>query len=430
MLGQVVDDGAVPARQGPLGLVMHNSRMAKLAAAVLVSSAGDPFSQAVSLVLLYQATHAPLAIAAAFGAEMLGVLTVGGLIGSVADRVDRRRLIVRLEAIRFLIVLTLPLVTSMSVFLLYPILFLLASIEALVQPSRQAAIPELVSGRGVGAANSLLMAALTVGQAAGFAMAGVGLAHVSNPRLLYIVDAVTFAAACLLVSTLKGMGGGIMTTKLRGGVRRAWGVPRVRPLLVVTAATALFVGMLNPAILPAAYALSPNGPSAFTILQVCLIAGGLVGSVAAGRLGQRRRLMALATSLWIFGAAVFAVGASPSFILAGLAVAISGLGNAVYSVMNNSALMEAAAKTNRGTVMSARFTVGQATSGVGLAAGAVVTGWLGPLKAFNAFGLGLLLVASVYSAFLIMHTLAWRRSSGRKSDVLTRAPGSESTGVE
>jgi MFS family permease len=306
-------------------------------------------------------------------------------------------------------------VTSLSVFLLYPFLFLLASIEALVQPSRQAAVPELVSGGGVGAANSVLMTAVTIGQAAGFIMAGVALARVPNPRLLYFVDAVTFAAACLLVATLSGMGGGIMTTKFRGGVRRAWSVTGVKPLLVVTAATALFVGMLNPALLPAAYALSPNGPTGFTLLQACLIAGGLIGSVAAGRLGRRRRLVALATSLWIFAGGVFAVGASPSLLFAGLAVAISGLGNALYSVMNNSALMETAAKTIRGSVMSARFTVAQATSGVGLVIGAAVTGWLGPLRAFNTFGLGLLLVAAIYSAFLVMHSRAQRNVNGERA---------------
>src|ERR1700730_12363079 len=101
MLACVVDDGAIPAHQSPFGLGKHNTRMARLAAAVLISSVGDPFTQAVSLVLLYQATRAPLAIAAAFGAEMLGVLTVGGLIGAIAARVDRRRLLVRLEASPF-----------------------------------------------------------------------------------------------------------------------------------------------------------------------------------------------------------------------------------------------------------------------------------------------------------------------------------------
>jgi MFS family permease len=408
-----VVDGADPARQGPLGLVRHNPRMARLAAAVLVSSAGDPFNQAVSLVLLYQATRAPLAIAAAFGAEMLGVLIVGALIGAAADRVDRRRLIVRLEAIRFLIVATLPVVTSLSIFLLYPVLFLLASIEALVQPSRQAAVPELVAAGEVGPANALLMTAVTVGQAAGFAVAGVALARFSDPRPLYLVDAFTFATAAVLIATLSGMGGGIVATRLRGGVGRAWAVRSARPLLVVSAATALVVGMLNPTILPLAYASSTNGPTAFTLLQVCLIAGGLVGSLAAGRVEQRKQPIAQVVSLWLFAVGVFAVGVSPSFLVAGLAVAISGVGNAAYSVTNISALMKTAASANRGTVMSARYTVTRATVALGLAIGAAMTGWLGPLRAFNGFGLGLLLVAAVYSAFLTMEARARRDMSRR-----------------
>ena len=411
MLGGVVEDG-VPAPLGPIKLARHNSRMARLAAAVLVSSAGDPFSQAVSLVLLYQATRAPLAIAAAFGAEMLGVLTVGGLIGAAADRVDRRRLIVGLEAIRFLIVATLPVVTSLSVFLLYPFLFLLAGIEALVQPARQAAVPEFVAASEVGPANALLMTAVTVAQAAGFAMAGIALAHVSDPRPLYLVDAFTFALAAMLIATLSGMGGGIVATRLRGGVGRAWAVRGARPLLVVSAATALVVGMLNPTILPLAYASSPNGPTAFTLLQVCLIAGGLVGSLASGRIRQHKQPIAQVVSLWLFAAGVFAVGISPSVLLIGLAVAISGVGNAAYSVTNISALMKTAVSANRGTVMSARFAMTRAAVALGLAMGAAVTGWLGPLRAFSSFGLALLMVAAAYTAFSIVQARARRHPSG------------------
>jgi MFS family permease len=386
--------------------------MARLTAAVLVSSAGDPFSQAVSLVLLYQATRAPIAIAAAYGAEMLGVLTVGVLIGTVADRVDRRRLIVWLEASRFLIVASLALVTSISVFLLYPALFLLASIEALVQPARQAAVSEVVSGKEVNAANALLMTAVTMAQATGFAVAGMGLAHFSNPRLLYLVDALTFATASMLIATLNGLGGGVITTRLQGGVLRAWAVPGVRPLLVVAGGTVLFVGMLNPSLLPVAYALSGSGPTAFTLLEVCLITGAFLGSLLASRVEQSKRLKAQAISLWIFSAGVFSVGVSPSFLFAGVAVAISGVGNALYSVTNTSALMDTAASTNRGTVMSARFTVTRATMALGLAIGAAAASWLGPLRAFSSFGLGLLLVAGMYTAFMLVQARARHDSGG------------------
>lgn len=374
--------------------------MASLAAAVLISSAGDPFSLTVSLVLLYKATRSPLAIAAAFGVEMLAVLMVGALIGAAADRVDRRRLIVRLEVARFLLVGSLPFVVGVSVFLVYPALFVLGAVQALVQPSRQAAVPELVAPGEIGAANSLLLTAITLGEATGFALAGLALAWLQDPRPLYLADAATFAASGLLVATIGKMGGGIVTTRLRGGLRRAWSVPGARPLLVVAAATVFFIGMLNPALLPVAYVLSVNGPTAFTTLQVCLIAGAFVGSLAAGRIGRATRIVALSTSLWVFSAGILAVGISPQLWPAALGVAVSGVGNAVYSVTNNSALMEAADSTILGTVMSARFTLTQAAKAIGLAAGAGLTAWLGPRLAFAAFGIGLAVVAAAYSAFL------------------------------
>jgi len=385
--------------RGPVGLVLGNRRMARLTAAVLVSSVGDPLSQTVSLVLLYQATRSPLAIGLAFGVEMLAVLTVGVFIGAASDRMDRRRLIVRLEIARGLLVAVLPLLVGLSVFLVYPALFVLGGIQALVQPSRQASIPELVSPGEVGAANSLLLTAITLAEATGFALAGTALVYLMDPRWLYLGDAFTFLVSALLVATLGEMGGGILTTRFRGAVPRAWSVMQVRPLLLVAVAAVLFIGMLNPALLPLAYLLSGNGPSAFALLQVCLIGGAFLGSLAAGRIRGGRRIPALAASLWVFGAGILAVGLSPSLWPAAAAIAISGVGNAVYSVTNNSALMESVESGIRGTLMSARFTLTQTAKAVGLAAGSLLTAWLGASLAFTAIGIGLALTAAAYTAF-------------------------------
>jgi MFS family permease len=420
-----VHNRAIPARKGPLGLVTHNGRLARLTAAVLVSSTGDPFTQTVSLVLLYQATGSPVAIAAAFGAEMLGVLTVGALIGAAADRVDRRKLIVALETARFLIVASLPIITSTSIFLLYPFLFALASIEALVQPARQAAVTELVSMEDVGAANALLMTALTAAEAAGFAIAGALLIAVPDPRPLYIVDAFTFATSAVLVSTLGRMGGGIATARLSSGVRTAWSLPRARHLLVVAAATALVVGMLNPSLLPVAYVLSGNGPSAFSVLQVALIAGGFVGSLAIGRIAWPGRFSAQVAALWVFGIGVFVIGVSHNLVIAALAVALSGIGNAAYSIANNTALMEAATSNNRGTVMSARFTLTRATMAVGLGVGPALSSLVGPLRAVGFFGLGLVLVAALYSVFLAVSSPARIQSSPSRAGIPQKEPDSD-----
>jgi hypothetical protein len=252
----------------------------------------------------------------------------------------------------------------------------------------------------VGPANAALLTATMLAQAVGFAVAGLGLANLQDPRVLYLADAASFAVAALIVSSLGDLGGGIATARLKGAVRRAWAVPGVAPLLGVAAATVCVIGMLNTALLPAAYMLSTKGASAYPVLEVCLIAGAVMGSLIAGRISSHLRVPALAISLWVFAVSITGVGLSSGLWPATLALALSGLASAVYSVSNTSALMDAASSANRGTVMSARFTVTQAGKAVGLGVGGLVTAWLGARTSFAAFGLGLAAVAVAYTVFV------------------------------
>ncbi len=356
----------------------------------------------MSLVLLYGATRSPLSIAGAYAAQMLAVLTVGLPLAALADRADRRRLVVRLELARCGLVASLPLLTRWSVLGLYPALYLLGIVEALVTPARQASVPRLVGGGEVGQANAVLLGAMTLGQALGFAVAGVALAHLADPRPLYLADAATFAAASLLVATLDSLGGGVRTVRLRGGFARAWAIRAVRPLLLVAGAVVFFVGMLNPSLLPLAYTLSPaSGPSLYAVLEVGLIAGLFAGSAVAGRVAAELRRPALAGSILLFGVAILTVAFSPTLAPAAAAIALSGIGNAVYSVTNQTALLEASDPQLHGTVMAARFAVAQAGKALGLGAGALVTARLGARGGFAVIGSGLLAVGATYALHLL-----------------------------
>lgn len=395
----VSQGGVGLAPRAPFSLVVGNGRMARLTAAVLVSSVGDPLSLTVTLVLLYGATRSPLSIAGAYLAQMAGMIAVGALVGGAADRLDRRKLVVRLEIVRSLVVASLLVLTSVSVFFLFPALFVLGGIEALVQPSRQAAVPEIVDRSEVGAANSLLLTALSLAQALGFAIAAIALTRMQDARPLFLADAVTFAISAALVSSLGNIGGGVTASRIQGGIRRAWHVPGVPPLLVVAGATVFCIGMLNPALLPVAYTLSSNGPSAYAVLQIGLISGLVLGSVAAGWVQPRLRYLALAVSLWTFAAGVGAVAIGGSLTPTTLAVCLSGIGNAVFSVTNSSALMDAATRFNRGTVMAARYTVNQVGKAIGLGAGAAVGMWIGPRLSFAVIAAVLAVVAGIQSGY-------------------------------
>ena len=96
---------------------------------------------------------------------------MSGALGGIADRFPRRRLVVTLElaacrnACGARLGWTIP-----SVWLIVPVLFVLAMINAIVQPARQAAVPGLVPVGQVGRANAMVAAAGTLAGAAGFGL--------------------------------------------------------------------------------------------------------------------------------------------------------------------------------------------------------------------------------------------------------------------
>jgi MFS family permease len=392
------------ARIGPVGLLRAEPRFFRLSLAILISSIGDPLTLAVSLVLLFASTGSPVAVGAAYASRVIAALLVGGLLGSAVDRADRRRLVLALELARGFLVATMPFASELSVFLLYPYLVVLGGAEALVQPARLAAVPELVGRERVQVANSLLVAFFALAQAAGFAVAGVLLAVLHDPRALYWGDALSFVAAGALVASLSGLGGGTAKAAPWRGVNQALRLPEVRPLLWLTAGANLFIGMGTPALLPIAYLLARSGAIAYTALEVALIMGVLVGSAVAARIPGPATSRSMAASLWVFGAASVAMALMPSLEGALVAVAVSGAGNSVYAVANRSALMRAADGGRLGAVMTARFTIGQAAQVLGLGSGALIVSGVGPRWGFAMVGLGLAVLAALYGVHRALET--------------------------
>jgi predicted MFS family arabinose efflux permease len=77
----------------------------------------------------------------------------------------------------------------------------------------------------------------------------------------------------------------------------------------------------------------------------------------------------------------------------GVAVFIASIGNPIYAVANQTAIVEAADASNRGSVMATRFGLVQTASIIGAAAGGVITQQWGALAAYGVLGVGLVLLA-------------------------------------
>ncbi|MDQ6898317.1 MAG: MFS transporter [Candidatus Dormibacteraeota bacterium] len=400
-LGQV---GTAEERVGAPRLLLQTPRFSRLTAAILVSSVGDPMTLTLTLVIAWRSLGA-IGIGLAYVCRVGATLAVGGLLGRAADRWDRRRLVVGLEALRCLALLLLPFAVPLSPLTIFPCLVVLGAAEAIVQSARQAAVPELVKDNQIETANSILLLALSTAQALGFALAGALLARWPQALWLFWLDAATFAVSGMLVATIPGLGGGIQLARLGSGLRVAFAVRPARALLIVAAIASVLIGSATPALLPLAYQFPGNGPSTYALLQIALIVGIVVGSLVAGRLASAWLRPAMALSFLIFATGCAALAGLGSMRVPGLppalvAVGVTGMANALYAVANASSIMRAADSVNRGTLLTARFVIAQAALLVGVAVGAVAVTLAGPHWTFAATATGMALLGVTYIRML------------------------------
>jgi putative nucleotidyltransferase with HDIG domain len=390
-----------PATPGlSLSLLKRHPRLAHLLLANTISSLGDPLTTVATLVSVYLVTRQPLAVAATYIVKAVATIAVAGIAGAATDRYRRRPLIVRLELVRAALLLLTPLLLHIALGLLFPIIFLLAAINALVQPARQAAVAEIVSGDEIGSANAAVTLTTVVGGFVGFPLAGLILWVTANSTgWLFVVDGTTFLATAALMAGLGNLGGGAVQAKLHGAIKRAWRAPQARPHLLVAAVAAFFLSMSYPTLIVLAYQQHLPGAQAYTILEGALALGIVMGSVYVGRIARIGSMATVVAGVALTGLMSILVALEPEFWLIALLLLVASVGNPLYAVGNQTALVQSVPAAERGSVMAIRFAIVQTALITGAAFGGVVTQSLGPRLTYGILGAGLCLVALAALAF-------------------------------
>jgi putative nucleotidyltransferase with HDIG domain len=412
---ELANRSEVPRKITSLRVLRANPWFSSLLTAIGISSIGDPLTQVATLVLIYTATnHDARIVALAFIVQALATIVMSSVLGGLADKLARKRLIVTLEVIRAAILLATPALTQVDTvgqtgarwWLIVPVLFVLASINAVVQPARQAAIPGLVPAGQVGKANALVLATTMIAGAIGYALAGAILSMSQSLTILFLVDAATFAVAATIVFGIPSLGGGTAAARISGALRRTWSIASARPHLVIGTLAAFLIPMSFPALLALAYQVSGEGGRTYSWLEVVLSMGVFAGSIAVGRFAAIGSMRTVGAGLFLTGVFSVAIWMRPPLELIALFLFIASIGNPIYAVANQTALMEAADASNRGSVMATRFGLVQTASIAGAGAGGLMVsafGSSGPFVVYGVLGVGLVLLA--------MYALAAGRST-------------------
>lgn len=331
----------------------------RLFAGRFVSMAGNAVATTAADWQVYSLTHNSLAVGlltlASSGGMFIGLLT-GGML---ADRHDRRTLLmaVRLpQAALAALLMVNSLLKHPALWPLYVITFGIGLMSGLSSPASTAATPALVGEARMSAAAALNATASQLGSLGGPAIAGL---LIAGPGLAscYAIDAVCFALFGLAMIGLRPMPPNIKAQ--RPGLKSlAEGFRYVRHNRVVGAmllvdTNAMLFGMPS-ALFPAMASTHFHGGSAtFGLLVAAPGLGALVGAATSGWTGHLRRpgvVVIIAGIIW--GGSIAAFGLVDSLPLALFFLAVAGMGDLISEVLRNALLQIYTPDQLRGRVSS------------------------------------------------------------------------------
>ena len=185
-------------------LISSNRDFAKLWAAQLVSLLGDWFSTIVISALIVSYTEGSgnqgIAVSAFLIARLLPPLLMRPLAGVLADRFDRKRLLIASDILRALAVLGLLFTTQGPEYL--PLVYLFIVVQFLVssifEPARNAIMPSILYRHQLIIGNTLSSVTWSAMLAIG-AITGGLVAELLGTQAALLIDALTFVVSAMLV---------------------------------------------------------------------------------------------------------------------------------------------------------------------------------------------------------------------------------------
>lgn len=190
----------------------------------LVSQVGSSFTLFALPLLVFKLTGSATNLAITTISEFLPYLLFGLLLGAVVDRVDRRRMMVRVELARAAVITTLPalfVAGHLPVAAIYAVGIVQATFGILFVAGEFTAVPALVDGDDLVAANARVMATNFTGQVVGPMLAGALVAVMPVADLLF-VDAGTFLLSAATLAVIRRSFDGSARESAGAGRRGLW----------------------------------------------------------------------------------------------------------------------------------------------------------------------------------------------------------------
>jgi MFS family permease len=350
--------------------------------------------------LLVHLTGSGFGVGLAAGLQFLPVLLLGALGGVLADRRDRRQLLMLTQCLMAVPAVTMWLLTAtgaVQVWMVYALILVRGTVTAVDNPTRQSFVSEMVGPDRVVNAVSLNSVIVHTARIVGPALAGVTIA-LAGVSLCFAVNALSFAAMFVALRRMEpaGLHRDARAPRAGGQVRAAVREVLRRPELRIPLGMMVVVGTLSfnfQVLLPLLARFTWHGTaSTYALLTSAMGAGSVLGALVSGARARTGPQLVTGAAV-LFGVAQLLAAVAPTLAWQVAALVPLGMASVTFAAGVNSSLQLAAGPALRGRVMALYSVVFLGSTPIG----APLIGWLagaaGPRAGLMIGGAAALLAA-------------------------------------
>jgi len=330
-----------------------------------VSGIGNQVTRLALPYQVYVMTGSTLAIAALTVFQLIPILVFSLGAGSVADAVDRRRLLIATQVGLMACSATLvwlALISAPPLLALFVVAFIAAGLGSIDQPARSSSIPRLVPPERLPAAIALGQLNFQIASVVGPALAGLVIATLGLPAA-YGLDVASFAASFVALVAIAPLPP--HATAARPGlaaIREGLAFVRSRRVILSTFVIdldAMIFGMPTSLFPALALDVFHAGPTGLGLLAAAPAVGAVLGALLSGWVSSVRRIgRAVIVAVAIWGVAIVLFGLSTfSFLLALVFLAVAGAADVLSAVFRSTIIQLTTPDQLRGRVSSIHILV-------------------------------------------------------------------------
>lgn len=325
----------------------------------VVSFSGSWMQSLAQSWLVLELTGSGTALGTVVACQFIPTLLLSPYGGMVADRVNKRKLIMVTQVAAGLLALLLGILTisgNVELWMVYVIAAGFGAVTAIDNPARQTFVMEMVGADDLSNAVTLNSVAVNAARVIGPAIGGVLIATLGVGQC-FIFNAVSYLAVVIALQLIRrdelhpAVRAPRAPRQLREGFRYAWNQPTLRTTLVMLALVGTFTFEFTvtlPLLTDTTFKAGAGGLAMLsTLMGLGAVVGGLV--VAATGPPTLRRLVATAT---LFGATMMVLAGAPTMMAAYITMPFVGAASISMVALSNATLQLNSDPMLRGRVMA------------------------------------------------------------------------------